>query len=259
MSALPGKLEFSDDCVKQMNTLAIVDQQKLGRSIASYVSGRKRPGVHHIHVGLTFVRIEEVRVSEELWALVRKIAPDCYVMERLVQGGHDLVTQVGIDVAMRHSTVQRMANQAGPAARRVTSLAAWLSGPHRAHLQHEWAAHLAGSPEEGVVLSSRQKLLLAMGFLCAALRMRSSDAVRPAWRPVDWTLRSASRTNATITAVVGAQAVYIVGDGGLSALVTDVWEPCGIAGAGLYVLTRWLRRLRGIELAESVREPGDGK
>jgi hypothetical protein len=57
--------------------------------------------------------------------------------------------------------------------------------------------------------------------------------------------------------MIGTQATYIVGDNGLAALVTEVWEPCGIAGAALFVLTRWLRRVRGIELATPEREPAD--
>ncbi|MER5212993.1 hypothetical protein ABT063_21055 [Streptomyces sp. NPDC002838] len=64
-----------------------------------------------------------------------------------------------------------------------------------------------------------------------------------------------SRTNGFIAAVVGTQAVYIVDDGGIPALVTEIWEPCGILGAGLYVLARWLRRVRGIELAPASPPP----
>lgn len=87
--------------------------------------------------------------------------------------------------------------------------------------------------------------------------MRLGDLARPIWRPIDWLLRVQSRTNAFITAVVGGQAVYIVDDGGLAALVTEVWEPCGGAGLALYALARWLRRLRGIELAEARRHSND--
>lgn len=96
-----------------------------------------------------------------------------------------------------------------------------------------------------------------LGFLIAAARMRLHDVVRPAWRPVDWVLCSASRTNSFIGGVVGAQAIYIVDDGGLTALVTEVWEPCGIAGASLFALTRRLRRVRGIELAASEGDRAD--
>jgi hypothetical protein len=77
------------------------------------------------------------------------------------------------------------------------------------------------------------------------------------WRPVDWVLSVPNRTNSFIAATVGAQAIYIVGDAGLSAVATEIWEPCGIAGAGLYALSRWLRRVRGIELSTPHREATD--
>ncbi|MDO0931310.1 hypothetical protein QQY66_06300 [Streptomyces sp. DG2A-72] len=136
-----------------------------------------------------------------------------------------------------------------PRARRAVSLATWIAGPQRSHLCEEWTAILAGDPDSDVFLSSWQRLMLALGFLIAAIRMRASDLVRPLWRPVDWLLSQDSRTNGFIASIVGAQAIYIVDDGGIPALVTEVWEPCGILGAGLYVLARWLRRVRGIELA----------
>ncbi|MFD7291818.1 hypothetical protein ACFV9W_00895 [Streptomyces sp. NPDC059897] len=85
--------------------------------------------------------------------------------------------------------------------------------------------------------------------------MRLSDMGAPFWTPVDWLLRAERRTNTLIALVVGAQAVYIVGDGGLAALVTEIWEPCAILGGALYVLARWLRRVRGIELATVRSEP----
>ncbi|MFG3021363.1 hypothetical protein ACGFZQ_22915 [Streptomyces sp. NPDC048254] len=96
--------------------------------------------------------------------------------------------------------------------------------------------------------------MMALGFLVAALRMRLHDLTRPVWHPIDWLLRTANRTNGFITAVVGAQAIYIVDDGGLAALVAEVWEPCGGATVALYGLSRWLRRVRGIELAGPERE-----
>ncbi|MDQ1049134.1 hypothetical protein QFZ76_007370 [Streptomyces sp. V4I2] len=85
--------------------------------------------------------------------------------------------------------------------------------------------------------------------------MRLHDLAAPLWHPVDWLLSKDSRTNGFIATVVGAQAIYIVDDGGLPALVTEIWEPCGILGAGLYVLARWLRRVRGIELATTCPPP----
>ncbi|MEV5813448.1 hypothetical protein [Streptomyces mutabilis] len=90
-----------------------------------------------------------------------------------------------------------------------------------------------GAPENDIILTPSEQLQASFGFLAAAVQMRVHDAVRPAWCPVDWLLRVPSRTNAFITAAVGTQAVYIVGDGGLGALATEIWEPCGIAGAGL--------------------------
>jgi hypothetical protein len=146
---------------------------------------------------------------------------------------------------------------ASPAARSAAAFAARLAGPTRPHLRDEWETLLCGSAEEGVSRARVRQQLLALGFLVAAVRMRVRDFSRPAWRPVDWVLRAPSRINASITLVVGAQAVYVVGDGGLVALATDVWEPCGIAGASLFVLARWLRRVRGIELATSESERAD--
>ncbi|MFJ2966249.1 hypothetical protein ACIPIC_28575 [Streptomyces collinus] len=145
----------------------------------------------------------------------------------------------------------------GASARGAVGLAARIAGRERSHLRGEWTALLAGAPEEGLTFSSGRQLLLAAGFLLAALRMRSQDLARPMWRPIDWILRTESRTNGFITTVVGAQAIYIVDGDGLSALFTEVWEPCGAAGAALYVLTRWLRRVRGIELAPPQRGPVD--
>ncbi|MEV7364417.1 hypothetical protein [Streptomyces sp. NPDC091299] len=144
-----------------------------------------------------------------------------------------------------------------PAAFWTTSMASRLAGQRRSHLRDEWAAILAGSHREGAVFSPGYQLRLALGFMLAAVRMRSHDVARPAWRPVDWVLRVQSRTNAFITAVLGAQAIYIVRDGGLGALATEVWDPCGAAGASLFLLARWLRRVRGIELATPESEPAD--
>lgn len=137
----------------------------------------------------------------------------------------------------------------------LTSWASRLAGRHRD--TDQWRAHLAGAPEEGIVLTPRQQMGAAFGFFVAAVRYRLHDLLGGLWRPVDWLLQAPRRTNAFITAVVGVQALYIVGDDGLTALVTEVWEPCGIAGASLFALTRWLRRIRGIELATPDREPAD--
>ncbi|WP_328828948.1 hypothetical protein OHT77_15205 [Streptomyces sp. NBC_00252] len=134
---------------------------------------------------------------------------------------------------------------------RATGLAAALAGSRRPHLMRDWSAVLAGSPDDGVKLTPLQQYCLALGFLCAAVHMRVRDLARPLWRPVDWLLRKSSRTNGFIATLVGAQAIYIVGDDGLVALVAEVWEPCTFFAAALYGLSRWLRHIRGIVPDES--------
>ncbi|MGI5353023.1 hypothetical protein ACQEU8_33315 [Streptomyces sp. CA-250714] len=131
--------------------------------------------------------------------------------------------------------------------RRSTSFAARLAGRHRLHLRNEWAALLAG--EDGRGLPRGRRIRLVSGFLLAALRMRTHDLLGFAWRPVDWLLSTESRTNALITGSVGSLVIYIQATDGFHVLVTDGWEPCALLGGGLFVLARWLRRMRGIELA----------
>jgi hypothetical protein len=88
------------------------------------------------------------------------------------------------------------------------------------------------------------------------IRLRAKDSARPLWWAVDWFLRAFA--NQCVHRDGGrGQAIFIVGDGGLTALFAEVWEPCGIAGASLFALTRWLRRVRGIELATSDRRGVD--
>ncbi|MFG2194976.1 hypothetical protein [Streptomyces sp. NPDC048639] len=131
---------------------------------------------------------------------------------------------------------------------RATSWAARLAGRQR-NMISQWRAHLQGDPESGVLLSPRQQRRYAFGFLVAAVRYRLHDWLGVLWRPVDWLLSTDQRTNFVIATVVGCQAIYIVGDGGIPALVTEVWEPCALLGGGLCLLARWLRRVRGIELS----------
>ncbi|MEU8932370.1 hypothetical protein AB0D30_21070 [Streptomyces sp. NPDC048409] len=142
-------------------------------------------------------------------------------------------------------------------ARSATGLAAYIAGESRPHLQAEWTSILAGSPENGLALAPMRQRLMAIGFLVAALRMRMRDMARPAWRPVDWLLGTANRTNGLIAYAVGAQAVYIVGHEGVSALATGAAEPCAFTAGALYALARWLRKVRGIELASPTRESVD--
>lgn len=136
-----------------------------------------------------------------------------------------------------------------PTARRVTNIAARIAGRRRAHLNDEWHTILLGDPEHGIHVSSQRKFVLLSGFLLAALRMRAHDALGALWRPIDWLISTDQRVNTSIAMIVGGQAIYIVGDGGFQALMTEIWEPCGILGGGLYILARHLRRRRGIELA----------
>lgn len=137
----------------------------------------------------------------------------------------------------------------------VTSWAASLAGERR-NMLAAWCDHLAGDPDHGIVLTPRQQRRYAAGFALAAIRFRLHDCVQPLWHPIDWLLSKDSRTNGCIASIVGVQAIYIVGHGGIPALVTEVWEPCGALGAGLYILARWLRRVRGIELA-AISPPPD--
>ncbi|MFF8777150.1 hypothetical protein ACF07W_07755 [Streptomyces sp. NPDC015140] len=140
------------------------------------------------------------------------------------------------------------------APRGTMRLASLIAGRRRAHLREEWAAVLAGDPENGRVLTAVVQLRLAVGFLVASVRMRLHDVSAPLWVPVDWLLSAELRSNTVIAVLVGMQAVYIAGDGGLGALVAEVWEPCGIFGGALYMLFRWLRGVRGIELATTRAE-----
>lgn len=205
--------------------------------------------------------VYELRIGSVMRAVVRierRADPDDAVppVDRILVA-RILRDRAGLEEAVAEAVDMSVRSEPARAASRTTDLAARVAGQRRAHLRREWSAILAGSPENGVTFSSRRQALLALGFLVAALRMRSRDAMRPLWRPVDWALRTESRTNGFITTVVGAQAIYIVGDDGLTALVTEVWEPCGAAGVALYALSRWLRRVRGIQVATAERNPGD--
>ncbi|MFD9068303.1 hypothetical protein ACFVZ3_43100 [Kitasatospora purpeofusca] len=141
-----------------------------------------------------------------------------------------------------------------PRGRRLAGFAAWVAGSRRAHLRTSWLADLAGAPEDGLTLNGRRRMVLALGFVVAALRLRLHDLSRPVWAPVDWILSAPSRVRTAITALVGTQAVYIDATGGLHELLTDGVQACGVTGAGLYGLSRWLLRVRAVELASRTRE-----
>ncbi|MEU9454598.1 hypothetical protein [Streptomyces sp. NPDC048277] len=145
----------------------------------------------------------------------------------------------------------------GGASRRTLGLASLVVGERRAHLREEWAAVLAGDPENGVVLSPRRRMRYATGFLWAALRMRFHDLAAPLWTPVDWLLSAESRTRGVIALTVGTQVVYVEYQDGFHALVTEGWGWCAGCGVALRMFVGWLRRIRGIELA-STRSDADG-
>ncbi|GGN25794.1 hypothetical protein GCM10011578_060000 [Streptomyces fuscichromogenes] len=137
---------------------------------------------------------------------------------------------------------------------RLTRLAVRVAGARRSHLLSEWGAVLTGAADENRTAQPSRHVILALGFLHAALRMRAHDIFYSAWHPIDWLLVSAIRTNSFIATAVGIQGIYITVHSGLYGLVVEVWEPCGLLGASLFALTRWLRRIRGIELARSGHE-----
>ncbi|GAA2477371.1 hypothetical protein GCM10023100_04930 [Actinocorallia cavernae] len=66
---------------------------------------------------------------------------------------------------------------------------------------------------------------------------------------------SASRSQTLAALLMGGQATYFMGDGGVSALFTNIRESFATFGSGLYVLLRWLRRIRGTRLAPLQDEP----
>ena len=140
---------------------------------------------------------------------------------------------------------------------RTLDFASFVAGERRAHLRQEWAAVLAGDPENGIVLSSRRRMRYAVGFLLAALRMRLRDLTAPLWMPVDWLLSVESRTHGFITLAVGAQVVYIVYQDNLHALITEGWGWCAGCGIALRLFVGWLRRIRGIELASAHSDSRD--
>ncbi|MEE4540356.1 hypothetical protein V2S66_00045 [Streptomyces sp. V4-01] len=163
------------------------------------------------------------------------------------------VGYVTVRVVARRAT--RLARNA--VAPRLVAVAAAIAGERR-DLRDVWTADLAGDPEAGAVLSARQRLVMAAGFVVAACRMRASDAAAPVWSGVDWLVSREQRTNALITVSCTALAVYFARTDGVHALLTADWQSCAGLGGGLFVLARWVRRIRGIELAERERRRGRG-
>ncbi|MFI6249031.1 hypothetical protein [Streptomyces sp. NPDC051016] len=131
----------------------------------------------------------------------------------------------------------------------LAALAVVLAGERGARLRDTWAADLAGAPEEGLTLTRWQQVWHASGFVIAAIRMRGSTLTAPLWKPTDWLLASDSRIRTTTTLAVGAQVIYIARKDGLHGLITEGWGWCGACAVTLTIFFRWLRKVRGIELA----------
>jgi hypothetical protein len=137
----------------------------------------------------------------------------------------------------------------------LTDLAVAVAGDRGARLRDTWMADIAGAPEEGLTLSRWQQVGHAAGFMIAAIRMRSRALSEPMWRPVDWVLASESRSRSVITLAVGALVIYIVKHDGLHGLLTDGWGWCGGCAVALHLFFRWLRKVRGVDLAVVDQNP----
>ncbi|WP_055566392.1 hypothetical protein [Streptomyces atriruber] len=140
----------------------------------------------------------------------------------------------------------------------VTAAAVHLAGPGRSHLYGEWLAHLEGdNPVTGARLTSHQRYRAALGFLIAALCMRTADGAAQLWRPVEWVLSTDKRLNLAITVAVAISATYLVRTDGLHAVVAGEWQTCAGLGGCLYLLARWLRVIRSISV--SPRSPRNAR
>lgn len=131
----------------------------------------------------------------------------------------------------------------------LTSMALAVVGDRRDQYESEWRSHLAGAPENGMVLSAVRRWRYALGFVCAAVKLRAREVGRPLGRPLRWVLRSDGRTNAVTGSAVAALAGYILHDDGVHALLTQGWGPCGSLGAVMHWFTRWLRARCGVRPA----------
>ncbi|MFE6872288.1 hypothetical protein ACFVFS_37805 [Kitasatospora sp. NPDC057692] len=147
----------------------------------------------------------------------------------------------------RYLSRARHSQQPGQA---LTSVAARLAGPRHAHLRAAWQADLAGSPEHGITVTPRQARQLGIGFVLAGLRLRLHTLGAPLWVPVDWILKSKTRTTNTIATAVGAVAIYFQLTDGLHGLLADGIETGVVVYGLLHVAASTLRRHRAIELSD---------
>ncbi|MFD7645750.1 hypothetical protein ACFV4P_34480 [Kitasatospora sp. NPDC059795] len=152
--------------------------------------------------------------------------------------------------AQHRAAMTQLRNAARHREPALARLAGWMAGPRHSHLRTAWLADLASGPEAGIDLSRGRRLALTSGFVLAAARIRIRDAGRSLWVPVDWVLVSRDRTRLGVAVPVAALAVYIDVTGGLHELLTTGVQTCAVAAPSLWGLTRWLRRVRGIELSQ---------
>ncbi|WP_125935297.1 hypothetical protein [Streptomyces sp. WAC 06738] len=132
----------------------------------------------------------------------------------------------------------------------LITLALLLGGSRAAGLQDAWRADLVDVPEEGTVLGRGERLHHALGIVVAAVKLRLHGFAGTWWRPVDWVLSTQERTNTLIALAVGAHIIYLSHTAGLGQVIAVDWQsPVGLA-AGLVWLSSWLKKRRGIELAD---------
>jgi hypothetical protein len=131
----------------------------------------------------------------------------------------------------------------------LTGLAVAVAGERGARLRDTWQADLVGAPEEGLEMGRWQQICHAMGFVTAAARMRSRALAEPMWKPIDWLLATEPRTRTTTALAVGAQIIVIDVKSGLYVLITEGWGWCAGCAVAVHLLFRWLRGVRGVELA----------
>ncbi|MGW8330565.1 hypothetical protein ACWGLE_22055 [Streptomyces sp. NPDC055897] len=212
-------------------------------------------------------RLELGRIARDLetvryeWRPLREQADELLNSRKFTEaGGAAVLAKLARDhdaaIRIIPVTLVRGEAPAPPTPKRTLHLATTIAGRRRVHLREEWAAVLAGDPGNGLILTPRQRLRLVVGFLFAAVRFRIHDALGLLWAPVDWILAEGSRSETITALTVGAQVIYIAWNDGMHALLTEGWGWCAGCGGALYLLTRWLRRVRGIELA-AVRSSGD--
>jgi hypothetical protein len=139
----------------------------------------------------------------------------------------------------------------------LTGFAVAVAGARGVRLRDTWMADLAGAPEDGLTMGRWQQVGHAIGFVVAAVRMRSHALAAPLWAPADWLLATESRTRTLTALTVGGQAIYIQKTDGLYTLLTEGWGWCGGCAVALHFLFQWLRRVRGVELAVANDDTGD--